>query len=365
MGSRDVMNQKRELKREKFEAGHKLEKKIDKYKYYLIYYRWWISLGIFIGILVTVLMKNNFIINKLSHFNFDIDYNEGSITLTITLSIALLFLILLAVVLCFWFCKKITLLRIMIISVSSLFTYLICYLLGGVIPESAKIFGAFATLIVGILAYHYTTSNNHRQLIDSLDAKSGWRKSLFDLASKREIDPEDIQVLRTTLRFDYKEKPENYFELMTKLIILYCEGVEQVMSNSHSQYLNKLNVKVRFNIEFNIKPDDKININTKFDPRIARLFARYLLADHWEKNLQDTKDRTTYLLFEELSRVSESEFKVLYEMIEKNDEPIFNKLSKPFLESNFIKNLDTNYNYIKKENELFIYTIQKFIEYSR
>ncbi|UXR77699.1 MULTISPECIES: hypothetical protein [unclassified Staphylococcus] len=230
-----------------------------------------------------------------------------------------------------------------------------------ILKGTESFYVAIATLIAGLLAYHYTTTNNHRQLIDSLDAKSGWRKSLFELAEKQDIVPEDVQILRTTLRFNYKDNAKTYFDIMTKIIILYCEAIERE---------ERL---IRFSV--------KIECKSQFDPRIIRLFARYLLADHWEKNLLNNQQKAEDELIKPYREINYDELFSLYKLLQveysdktyveikdsldnlvkdKNNYNWKNTVKK----SNLYKNMKTSHKNLQKENELFIYTLQKFIEYS-
>ncbi|AVQ33356.1 hypothetical protein C7J88_03785 [Staphylococcus muscae] len=115
-----------------------------------------------------------------------------------------------------------------------------------ILKGTESFYVAIATLIAGLLAYHYTTYNNQQQLINSLDSKSGWRKSLFELAEKHDIVPEDVQGLRTTLRFNYKDNAKTYFDVMTKIIILYCEGIEREKKSLQFSPIISMNSNLKF-----------------------------------------------------------------------------------------------------------------------
>lgn len=244
---------------------------------------------------------------------------------------------------------------------ASLLTYSILYMFSTILKGTESFYVAIATLIAGLLAYHYTTYNNQQQLINSLDSKSGWRKSLFELAEKQDIVPEDVQGLRTTLRFNYKDNAKTYFDVMTKIIILYCEGIEREKKSLQFSPIISMNS----NLKFKCKELD--GFETQFDPRIIRLFARYLLADHWEKNLLNNRQKAEYELIKPYREITEVEFKKLYDILQTDNKVNLKQLQSELIDmkqSNLYKNIDSSNNYLNKENELFIYTLQKFIEYS-
>ncbi|PKE16021.1 hypothetical protein [Macrococcoides caseolyticum] len=192
-----------------------------------------------------------------------------------------------------------------------------------------KLLTPLSTISVAILVYIYTTDNNRKQLLNSLDEKSGWRKSLFELAGKENIKEQDIHILRSSLRFTPKNKPKTYFDIMSKIIIIYCDGVSS-KSAASDKY-------------FSLTYSSCISFTTKFDARIVRLFSRYLLADHWEKNQLDDNEKKKYEKKEEI------DIKTLNTFINKNQ--ITSKLE---------KNERSKYKYIQKENELFIFTLKEF-----
>lgn len=196
-----------------------------------------------------------------------------------------------------------------------------------------KLLMPLTTIGVAILVYNYTTDNNRRQLLNSLDEKSGWRKKLFELAGSEKIEEKDIHILRSSLRFTQKKKPKTYFDIMSKIMIIYCEGVI-----SKSDESNK---------DFPLIYCSCIKFMTKFDPRIVRLFSRYLLADHWEKNQLSKKEKEKYEVQEKI------DFSTFKKFI--NDNQTTSKLE---------ENENSKYKYIQKENELFIFTLKEFMDIS-
>lgn len=145
----------------------------------------------------------------------------------------------------------------------------------------AVITGLF-TFSAACIAACIATKSIKKQLKDNLDSKSGWRRDLFKLSSKRHIFLKDIYILRSTLRFkpksvlmvselsngDYKvdlDRIKN-FNGMTSFMIHFCELLVQ-------KYRKK-----------------KIEKLSHIESEMVRIFARYLLKDHWERN----SDKTGY-----------------------------------------------------------------------
>lgn len=125
--------------------------------------------------------------------------------------------------------------------------------------------------IIAYFVYLYTNDNHKKTLLNELDSKSEWRKKLFDIAGKEMIEIEDVFQLRAGLRFTEKkfENSVTYFDKMNFVIIRYCKlitkenDIETLLENTEL-YKNK-------------------NLTLQSQETI-RLFCRYLLADHWEKN---------------------------------------------------------------------------------
>ncbi|MCG1993669.1 hypothetical protein K4Q30_03070 [Staphylococcus epidermidis] len=116
-----------------------------------------------------------------------------------------------------------------------------------------------------------TQKQFQRKIRDSLDSKSGWRKELFKIAGKVDINYDDVYQFRSALRFNEKENDElkNSFDKMNNIMIKYCKS------------LTKEN-----DIKF-LKRNTTRNKLTEIQQEIIRLFVRYMLKDHWEKNQDD------------------------------------------------------------------------------
>lgn len=127
----------------------------------------------------------------------------------------------------------------------------------------ASIIGA----IVAILGVFLT---NNVTKMNELDSKSGWRNKLFDLASKDRMTLDDVYLLRATLRFNHHIQPfELYsFKFMSNQITDFCDNL-----------IEKHKDDVPKEVEATIK---KREITDFTDREIIRIYARYLLKNHWE-----------------------------------------------------------------------------------
>lgn len=175
-----------------------------------------------------------------------------------------------------------------------------------------------ATVVVGFLVFLYTNSHHKRTMLNSLDSKSEWRKKLFEIAGKRNIRMDDVYQLRAALRFDSKnvnDESLSKFDKVNIIMIEYCKKLT-----------NEDDVKKMVNYK-------QLNLQ---DKEIVRLFCRYLLADHWEKNHDRKHIFTDKNKEKELCNYTLNEFNLLF----KND-----KESSDDFESNFEKaktNLNIN-----------------------
>ena len=121
----------------------------------------------------------------------------------------------------------------------------------------------FSNIIITRVAIYLTNRRFNRTMLDNLDSKSGWRKTLYEIAGEHNITLNNVQQLRSSLRYKEKEdKPTlSSFDSVNIIIIKYC---------------NQLIRKKQFykgKVTFNFYESESI-----------RIFCRYLLKDHWEKN---------------------------------------------------------------------------------
>lgn len=118
-----------------------------------------------------------------------------------------------------------------------------------------------AAIISGIVAF-IALSTVYRR---SLDLESEWRKTLFKAAGSEEITMEEVQLLRTALRYgkvdDSKVKIYSFF-WFTNLVIDFCD---------HLRKKKKSFFKNRY-------------LLTEAEQEIIRIFIRCLLKHNWEVN---------------------------------------------------------------------------------
>ena len=118
-----------------------------------------------------------------------------------------------------------------------------------------------AAIISGIVAF-IALSTAYRR---SLDLESEWRKTLFKAAGSEEITMEEVQLLRTALRYgkvnDSKVKMYSFF-WFTNLAIDFCD---------HLRRKKKPYLKNRY-------------LLTEEEQEVIRIFIRCLLKHNWEVN---------------------------------------------------------------------------------
>ena len=116
-------------------------------------------------------------------------------------------------------------------------------------------------IISGIVAF-IALSTAYRR---SLDLESEWRKTLFKAAGSEEITMEEVQLLRTALRYgkvdDAKVKMYSFF-WFTNLVIDFCD---------HLRRKKKTFFRNRY-------------LLTDEEQEVIRIFIRCLLKHNWEDN---------------------------------------------------------------------------------
>ena len=119
----------------------------------------------------------------------------------------------------------------------------------------------FAAIISGIVAF-IALSTAYRR---SLDLESEWRKTLFKAAGSEEITMEEVQLLRTALRYgkvdDAKVKMYSFF-WFTNLVIDFCDHLRK---KKKSFFTNRY-------------------LLTEAEQEVIRIFIRCLLKHNWEVN---------------------------------------------------------------------------------
>lgn len=118
-----------------------------------------------------------------------------------------------------------------------------------------------AAIISGIVAF-IALSTAYRR---SLDLESEWRKTLFKAAGSEEITMEEVQLLRTALRYgkvdDAKVKIYSFF-WFTNLVIDFCNHLRK---KKRSFFKNRY-------------------LLTEEEQEVIRIFIRCLLKHNWEVN---------------------------------------------------------------------------------
>ena len=177
-----------------------------------------------------------------------------------------------------------------------------------------------AAIISGIVAF-IALSTVYRR---SLDLESEWRKTLFKAAGSEEITMEQVQLLRTALRYgkvdDTKVKMYSFF-WFTNLVIDFCDYLrEKKKQCKKGEYLLE-----------------------EEEQEVIRIFIRCLLKHNWEVN-ENLKAKLLRKRIDETKYMKES-YEKAYEVYEKAYEK---KENKKFNFKKYIENQGEN----KEENEM-------------
>lgn len=120
--------------------------------------------------------------------------------------------------------------------------------------------GSLITTLVALIGIFVSLKVNARSMKQILDGSSEWRKSLFKACSKKEIDMNDVHLLRTSLRYikNSSNPIESSFNWFTNESITFCN---RLIARDYSKKYFKLNYE---------------------EKEIVRLIIRCLLKNHWE-----------------------------------------------------------------------------------
>lgn len=141
-----------------------------------------------------------------------------------------------------------------------------------------SIFSTIFNIVFVIKRFKSTEKQFDRKIKDNLDSKSGWRKELFKIAGKSEIEYDNVFQFRSALRFKEKDNPNTNFDKMNNIMIKYCKNL------TYEDDINKLK-----------ENKNKIYKDLKLTQQeTIRLFCRYMLADHWEKNQNENSQVPKY-----------------------------------------------------------------------
>ncbi|PRT71678.1 hypothetical protein C6A27_02640 [Streptococcus anginosus] len=149
-----------------------------------------------------------------------------------------------------------------------------------------EIIFSLMSMIVGAFVSYFTLNRN---LSDSLDSKSGWRKKLFEVASTYELTLDHAQTVRATLRFLPQDKAvEPYsFAWFSNIMIKHLDDYilsDKYQMEEKKSWENTKKIK-GFYIQWmkieELRKNKVIKLKD-FDAKIVRLFAMFLLKYHYE-----------------------------------------------------------------------------------
>lgn len=174
---------------------------------------------------------------------------------------------------------------------------------------------AIATLVAGVI----TLFNSNKQIRDSLDSKSGWRKDIFNVASKTFITTDDVYLILAALRFlphdkwsssfnlyptDFKEMTSYMYDHLTKIVenpkykLIDLRDDDNNCQNEYSFNIQRGSLKLTNMILKESVDIEPIKLIHK-DSEKVRLFAKYLLKHHWEDLGNGYIGRVKYRVLEE------------------------------------------------------------------
>ncbi|MDB8657795.1 hypothetical protein [Streptococcus anginosus] len=142
-----------------------------------------------------------------------------------------------------------------------------------------------AAVIAALVAAFVAYLVSNRDLSDSLDSKSEWRKKLFEVASTYELTLDHAQTVRATLRFLPQDKAVEEYSfawfsnVMTKHLddyILNGAYQKEKESRENTKKIKELNTQC---IEIEELKENRLRA---FDTKIVRHFAMFLLKYHYE-----------------------------------------------------------------------------------
>ena len=155
-----------------------------------------------------------------------------------------------------------------------------------ILLTSGATFASAFTALIGVI---FTINNNqnlkNKELLNSLDQKSEWRKELMNIAAKPVMQLEDVYRILASLRFlpkdeeEIKKSKQKEFDEISKEI--YCELIKMT---------DCLKTKVRFDNKINLE-EYKFSIENS---EIIRQYAKFLLKHHWEFN-QSEKEKKKFM----------------------------------------------------------------------
>ncbi|MGV2876146.1 hypothetical protein ROU88_09665 [Macrococcus capreoli] len=121
----------------------------------------------------------------------------------------------------------------------------------------------WSPFIIAIITVWVNLYLSRKQLLNSLDDKSDWRKRLYDVSSTSPLGINEVLTVRTSLRYVKKDTNKlSPFDIVTNEIIDFCECIEQRYDTCNNPQ--------KF-------------ILTSQERKLIQLYTRYLLKHHWEE----------------------------------------------------------------------------------
>lgn len=146
----------------------------------------------------------------------------------------------------------------------------------------------FSAFIGAVVAAFITYLVSNRDLSDSLDSKSEWRKKLFEVASTYELTLDHAQTVRATLRFLPQDKAVEEYSFAWFSNIMTKHLDDYILSGAYQKEKESWEIRKKIKgldtqcIEIEELKENKISTLEAFDTKIVRLFAMFLLKYHYE-----------------------------------------------------------------------------------
>lgn len=256
--------------------------------------------------------------------------------------------------------KKLKILIILLVLV------LVIYLMSGSIVKFItylkdahminSVITGFCTIIsavIAIIGVHFTINNNqklkNKELLNSLDQKSEWRKKLMNIAAKPVMNLEDVHRVLASLRF----LPKNRIEIKNS----NQEDFDEISNYIYTKLNDKINT---FYIDNKINLDKSLEGNFydyRFNIRNSeeiRQYIKFLLKHHWEYN-QNEEEKRSFMAKEK------KEFEKVKKQIDKINDKENNTLNLMYDKINFYETEEKELNELKeKQIEKSLKRLSKF-----
>lgn len=142
-----------------------------------------------------------------------------------------------------------------------------------------------AAFIGAVVAAFITYLVSNRDLSDSLDSKSEWRKKLFEVASTYELTLDHAQTVRATLRFLPQDKAVEEYSFAWFSNVMTKHLDDYILNGAYHREKESWEIRKKIKgldtqcIEIEELKENKLR---DFDTRVVRLFAMFLLKYHYE-----------------------------------------------------------------------------------